>query len=459
MTQERAEQAEQEIERLRAETDRVRVEAEQVRTQADQLRSGSEEMERGLAEADERHRAELAAADERHRAELAAAADGHGRELATATEQHQRRLAEMQEQHRAEVEELRAQLGERPDVDEILRASQERLATQTERLVEIEERAHRAERELGQSLARQEEVESELRHLQMEKAMRDLRDQEAAEAAAAAAAAHPIVEAEAGPIEDRRASTPFTKELSLDAKKTLSQIMGVTQVLKYKKDGKDQTQLIKQLTASVRRLEHTVSDLADIDSLVRGSVELSIRRADLEALVRRVAEESGVGQDHDLRVEADPVVVGIDPQRTEQIVSGLLRASGERTAIGKQITLRLTARDGGALIAVEDPETSSDASLSPVVKRFAEVQGGWAGVQSREEGGSRFQVFLPDGGPNGEAARPRETGEEAGVELGVESPGDLQIMVNAPRPPDEPWTGNPNEELLVQELHHLSADD
>ena len=40
-------------------------------------------------------------------------------------------------------------------------------------------------------------------------------------------------------------------------------------------------------------------------------------------------------------------------------------------------------------------ETSSDASLSPVVSRFADVQGGWAKVESRPNGGSAFRVFLP----------------------------------------------------------------
>ena len=35
--------------------------------------------------------------------------------------------------------------------------------------------------------------------------------------------------------------------------------------------------------------------------------------------------------------------------------------------------------------------------MSPVVQRFAEVQGGWAKVESQESGGSAFAVFLPDG--------------------------------------------------------------
>jgi signal transduction histidine kinase len=345
----------------------------------------------------------------------------------------------------------------RSDLDEVLRASQERLATQTERLVEVEERAHRAERELTQALARTEEVETELRQVQLEKAMRDLRDAEAAEAAAAHAAA--TIDGDAEVIEDRRSSTPYTKELSRDAQRTLSQIMGVTKIMKYKKDAKDQTQLIKQLTSQVRRLEHTVGDLADVDALVHGSVPLTIRRSDLDALVNRVVEESGVSGDHDVRVESQPVVAGVDPQRVEQMLAGLLRASGERTATGKLITVRLSSHEGGALISVEDPEPSSDASMSPVVQRLAEVHGGWAKVEGRESGGSSFQVWLPD------------AGKDAGAEADAADPsGDtLQIVVNAPgaaqaepepepEHEDTPWTQS-EEALLVQELHRLSAED
>jgi hypothetical protein len=137
------------------------------------------------------------------------------------------------------------------------------------------------------------------------------------------------------------------------------------------------------------------------------------------------------------------------------MLAGMLRASGERTATGKLITVRLSNQDGGALLAVEDGEPSSDASMSPVVQRLAEVHGGWAKVEGREGGGSSFQVFLPDG------ARP-----DAGADTGPPSAETLQIVVNAPPPPAEeaepepetPWSQS-EEALLVQELHRLSAED
>ncbi len=322
-------------------------------------------------------------------------------------------------------------------------------------MIEVEERAHSAERQFADAVVRLDEVEAELRHLQMEKALHDLQtERPAAEANAVDTTTIPNV-----PLEDRRSSTPFTKELALDAKKSLSHILGLTQIMKYKKDSKDQTQLIKQLTAAARRLDHTVADLAEADALAHGVVELTIKRTDLDALLKRVVDESGIGTDHDVRIDSQPLVVGVDSLRVEQVVAGLLRFCGDRTATGKAITVRLGSMDGGALISVEDPEPSSDGSLSPVITRFVEMQGGWTKIENRDGGGSAFRVFLPDGGPSGETPVAPPTDEVTGEEEPA-APGTLQIVVAEPGEQDGPdaWGGS-EEQLFVQELHRLHAED
>ncbi|MFN8233280.1 MAG: hypothetical protein U0V56_07355 [Actinomycetota bacterium] len=429
---ERAETAERELraereraEGSRTELERLQAEAELVRAEADRARQES-------AELNER----LAAAAAEHHDVLAAASAAHQQELAAATAAHQ-----------AEVAELTAQVSGRSDLDDVLRASQERLATQTERLVEVEERAHKAERELTQALARSEELETELRQVQLEKAMRDLRDQEVAEAAAAHITT--AIDGDGEVIEDRRSSTPFTKELSRDAQRTLSQILGVTKIMKYKKDAKDQTQLIKQLTSQVRRLEHTVGDLADVDALVRGSVPLTIRRSDLDALVSRVVEESGVSGDHDVRRQSQPSWWGRPAARradARRPAARLGRAHRDRQ------TVRLANRHEGALIRSR-MEPSSDASMSPVVQRLAEVHGGWARVEGRESGGSssRSSCRTPAGrrAPPTSRAPPSADTRIVGTRRRVRSPSP-----NRPRRPGPSRRG-----LLVQELHRLSAED
>lgn len=323
----------------------------------------------------------------------------------------------------------------RSEIDELLRVTQDRLAGQTEKLMAAEDRIHDLEHEIASRSERLDEVEAQLRQHQMHDALREIREPARDETAGEADG---VRIDEAGAFEDRRAVSPFTKELSLDAKKSLTRIMGITQILKHKKDGKDHAQLIKQLTAHVRRLDQTVANLAEADELARGTIELAVKRTNIEALVQRIVEESGISAEHEVRLETEEFSLGIDPQRTEQIVAGLLRSSSDRTPNGKGITVRLSKRDGGALISVEDPEPSSDASLSPLITRFAEVQGGWATVESREQGGSAFRVFLPDGAPQAAKA------------------DDVQIVVDEHQPQE--WEPSA-EQILVQELHRLAEKD
>jgi hypothetical protein len=393
-------------------------------------------------------------------------------ELEAATQDNaevNRRLQELEARRALEVAE-----GEgRANLDELLRITQERLAGQTEKLIAAEDRVHQLERDMHAKLERIDEVEGELRHVQMAEAMRQIRGEGHDGAPEAEAVAVPDATEPAHP-DDRRSSSPFIKELSLDAHRSLMQILGLTQILKHKRDPKEQGQLVRQLTAYARRLDHVVSDMSDADSLARGTIELNLRRTDLEPMLRRVVEESGVDTDHEVTIEAERVVVNIDQLRTEQILSGLLRASGDRTPANKLITVRLIPQEGGALISVEDPESSSDASLSPVVQRFAEIQGGWATVQSHEDGGSAFQVFLPDDAkmPEGDSRPEPEAADigDAAAEIDTaEAEADAQGKPDMPQAPDddvhilvetgqEPpgeWTQSP-EQLLVQELHRLS---
>ena len=412
-----------------AELDSTRAELELLR---DQLAKASETIASTQAEllaaqsgaADENERARRV---EHDRATQAGRADRLAQELEDAAAENAELNRKLQELEARRALEL-ADDTDRTQMDDLLRVTQDRLAGQTEKLMAAEDRIHDLERELGTRVERLESAEAQLRQQQMSDALREIREP------------HPDDDVAGPPAPDeRRASAPFMKELSADAKKSLSRMNGITQLLKHKKDGKDQAQLVKQLTAHIRRLDHTVKDILEADNLALGTIELKIKRTNLEALLQRVVEETGVAADHEVRVEMEPVSIGIDPQRTEQILAGLLRASSDRTPNKKTIVVRLAHAEGGALISVEDPEPSSDASLSPVVKRFAEVQGGWAKVESRDGGGSAFRVFLPDGAP-----------ERAG--------SDVQVLVDGDEP-QEPEQWEPGAaQLLVQELHRLAGD-
>ena len=386
---------------------------------------------------------------ERERAAQQARAEKLVRQLEEATSDNaelNRRLQDFEARRQLELAEDQG----RAQIDDLLHVTQERLAGQTEKLIAAEDRVKELELDLTISRERLDVVEGDLRMHQMSDALRESREPLPSEAASEG---HAVPVASELAFEDRRATSPFMKELSIDAKRSLAQINALTQLLKHKKEAKDQAQLIKQLTAHARRLDHTVTDLAEADRLATGDVELQVKRTDMEALVNRVVEESMVDTDHDVRIVAEPLKLRVDQLRTEQVLAGLLRISGERTQGGKTIVVRLAAADGGAVLSVEDPEPSSDASISPVVRRLAELQGGSVQAESREGGGSAFRVFLPDGatrpaGPADQAAPGEPSASEEQVHIVVEDPAQDET--------DDPWEAEAAHQVLAAELRRLA---
>jgi signal transduction histidine kinase len=421
----------------------------QARKEADEMRRSLTALQEDLARADgtiEQLRAELEAERlrnaetedvtmkaDRDRASQQARAEKLVRQLEDAAAENaelNRRLQDFEARRQLELADDQG----RAQIDQLLQVTQERLAGQTEKLIAAEDRVKELETDLITARNRLEVIEGDLRMHQMSDALRETREQETADAVARDEPAT-VVEV---PVEDRRGTTPFMKELSLDAKKSVAKINGITQLLKHKKDAKDQAQLIKQLTGHARRLDNLVADIADAERLASGSIKLNVKRTDMESLVNRVVEEAMADSDHDIRVVAEPVKVRIDQVRTEQILNGLLRASSERTQSGKTIVVRLQRADGGALLSVEDPEPSSDASISPVVRRLAEAHGGTVKAESRDGGGSAFRVFLPD--PE--------------VQTDGAAAPDVKILVDEAggQPQDEPWEAEAAHQQLAAEL-------
>jgi predicted nucleic acid-binding Zn-ribbon protein len=332
----------------------------------------------------------------------------------------------------------------RAQIDELLRVTQERLAGQTEKLIAAEDRVRDLESALDDAVERADLVEAEMRTHQMSEALREMREQDVAttrdpsaqrEVAAATTAA-----IDAGVLTDRRATSPLMKELSVDAKRSIAKIDGIAKLLKHKKDGKDQAQLMKQLATYTRRLDHAVADIADADRLATGTIELSIKRTDMEALVARVVEETSADGDHDIRVVADPLKIRIDAQRTERILSGLLQAAAERTQGGKTIVVRLQHAEDAALMSVEYPGQPSESGASAIVRTFAEIQGGTIKAEPTD-GGAAFRVSLPDGAGTGASPKLQITVDE--LEAGQ---GDV----------DETWEAEAAHQELAAELRRFA---
>ena len=95
-------------------------------------------------------------------------------------------------------------------------------------------------------------------------------------------------------------------------------------------------------------------------------------------------------------------------------------------------------------------------SISPVVRRLAEIQGGSVIAESREGGGSAFRVFLPDGampvpegatpGTEGADGAPAEQGQEVHIVVG-DTPQEED---------DDPWEAEAAHQVLAAELRRLA---
>jgi hypothetical protein len=330
---------------------------------------------------------------------------------AEAAEETLRRVVAERE---AEAEEAARRAEGQPQLEEVLRITKERLHRSAERLQSAEERARAAEHELTSWRERVEELEGTLRREKLHDALQHLRGEEQP-------AAHKP------PLEERRAAAPFMKALSLDARNSVAAIQGLVLAMKHSEKADDQPSMLRKLNAHARKLDRLVGDLLDADRLARGDIELKVRRTDVQALAKRVLEECALDGDRNVHLESEKVVVAVDPIRVEGIIVALLNNAVDRSRPRHEIVVRVDAKDGGALISVEDDEPSSDASMSPVVARFADVHRGWAIVESRPGGGSAFRVFLPDhdGNAHTTIAPERDTIEirdSVGADVPAEAP-------------------------------------
>jgi len=230
-------------------------------------------------------------------------------------------------------------------------------------------------------------------------------------------------------VNDEERAT-LKESVAAEVRRPLTSILGLTLALKHTEaDSPDAKDMVRQLATHARKLDRLVGQMLDLERIADGTFEPRRRRTDLEALVRRVIEESQDLVKRDVHVDAEHVAISVDPQLTEQIVDALIANAGKRTAQGNPVWVRIAPEDGGALIAVEDTGSEVPAGLRSamfaalgereagkhpkgatglsLLAKLAQVQGGEAWVEERSGGGASFRVFLPDGAPEAGGEAPR----------------------------------------------------
>jgi len=246
-----------------------------------------------------------------------------------------------------------------------------------------------------------------------------------------------------GAVPDQERSA-LQDAVATEVRRPLSSILGVTLALRHNDpDSRDGQELVRQLATNARKLDRMVGVLLELDRLADGSLRPYRRRTDLQALVRRVVKESPDVASRNVRVEAEKVVVAVDPTMTEQMVETLLANASGRTSSGSPVWIRVSSDPEGAVIAVDDtgPEVPEELrralTASPeeqkrgagrgraptgltVLSRLAQIHAGRAWVEKREGGGASFRVFLPDVAEGAEEA----AGQAAAGTRAAEAPDE-----------------------------------
>jgi signal transduction histidine kinase len=235
--------------------------------------------------------------------------------------------------------------------------------------------------------------------------------------------------------------TALQEAVATEIRRPLTSILGLTLALKHADpEAPEGADMVRQLATNARKLDRLVREMLEVDKIASGTFSPSLRRTDLEALLRRVADESPDLHDRVVTLDTRHVGIEVDPALAEQMIETLLANAGRRTTPGNPVWITLDARDGGALICVDDagaevppglrsalfaavsghapgarPRGATGLSL---LARLAALHDGRAWVEERPGGGASFRLFLP--------APPREDEETPSIVRplrGEEDPG------------------------------------
>jgi signal transduction histidine kinase/DNA-binding response OmpR family regulator len=245
-----------------------------------------------------------------------------------------------------------------------------------------------------------------------------------------------LAEANLRAQEANRAKSQFLANMSHELRTPLNSIIGFSEILAEKLDGRIEPRYDKflhNILGSGRHLLALINDILDLSKIEAGKMELFFEPLSVGDLVRGVESVMhGVAARRRIElathVDADLPPIIADPPRLKQVLYNLLSNAVKFSPEGGTVSIRATrlaapesplgvdsvaleVEDRGIGIRREDQQLIFDEFRQvdgqttrnmggtglglALVKRFVEMHGGRVEVHSEEGHGSRFRVVLP----------------------------------------------------------------
>jgi signal transduction histidine kinase/ligand-binding sensor domain-containing protein len=244
------------------------------------------------------------------------------------------------------------------------------------------------------------------------------------------------MESDARSREANHAKSVFLSSMSHELRTPLNSIIGFSQILLGRLDGKIEGRFLTFLTnieGSGRHLLGLINDILDLAKVESGKMELEVARVspvaiieDVRGIMRGITEARRI--EIDVFAESNLIEVDADPQRLREIlfnlVSNAVKFSPDGLPVSVRISrvaageppllveaVRIDVRDQGIGIAAKDHalifEEFQQAETGParrfggtglgltLVRRLVELHGGRITLDSEPGKGSVFTVFLP----------------------------------------------------------------
>jgi len=227
-----------------------------------------------------------------------------------------------------------------------------------------------------------------------------------------------------------RARDQFLSIASHELKTPLTSLIGYTDLMLRRASRDDSLserdqRAIRTISEQAARLNKLVVELLDLSRIETGQLSIDRGVVELNGLVQRLVQEISQTQPHEaerivLQTAPDPLVLTGDELRLEQVFQNLLQNALKYSPAGGTVAIQIERRAGQACVSVRDEGIGIPAAALPnlfrrfyrapnvdpqritgmgvglfVVKEIVQLHGGEISVESQEDLGSTFTVFLP----------------------------------------------------------------